>query len=74
LYSNFIKERRIYKHIYGHILYIIIYVYIYSYMKNFLPGRINIKFWRSKLEFEIKRNSQWIQIKYKTYMCHTDMI
>jgi len=36
--------------------------------------RINIKFWKSKLGLEIKRNAQWIQIKYKTYMCHTDTI
>jgi len=35
---------------------------------------INIKFWGSKLGLEIKCNSQWIQIKYKTYMYYTDTI
>jgi len=38
---------------------------------NEILGRINIKFCKSKLELEIKRNAQWIQIKYKTYMCQT---
>jgi len=41
-------------------------------MDETLRTKINIKFWRSKLGLEIKRNSQWIQIKYKTY--YTDMI
>jgi len=39
-----------------------------------LRTRINIKFWGSKLGLEIKCNSQWIQIKYKIYMCYTDTI
>jgi len=34
-----------------------------------LEIRINIKFWKSKLGLEIKCNAQWIQIKYKTYIC-----
>jgi len=38
-------------------------------MDEILGTRINIKFCKSKLELEMKRNAQWIPIKYKTYMC-----
>jgi len=38
-------------------------------MDEILETRINIKlFWRSKLGLEIKRNAQWIKIKYEIYM------
>jgi len=43
-------------------------------MDEILGIRINIKFWKSKLRLEARRNTQWIQIKYKTYMCHRDTI
>jgi len=43
-------------------------------MNEKLGTRINIELWRSKLGLELKRNAQWIQIKYKTYMCHIDTI
>jgi len=46
-------------------------VYLSRTMDEILGTRINIKFCKSKLELEIKRNAQWIQIRYKTYVSDT---